>query len=118
VATPTSAAIPTVATTTTAVTTTAVTTTENLAAGSPANDDTKHEDHGEDDEDDALDLGDDQAELDARKDFTGVVRQSKPYTCGPAALATLLTQLGNDTSEDEVLEYVTPDIEKGVNPLA
>lgn len=71
-----------------------------------------------DDEIDAIDLGDDQAELDAQKDFTGVVRQSKPYTCGPASLATLRTQLGDDTSEQDVLRYVTEiSEEKGVSLL-
>lgn len=72
-----------------------------------------------DEDDDSLDLGDDQAEADAVKDFTGVVRQSKPYTCGPAALATLLTQLGNDTSEQAVLEHIMGlNEEKGVSLLA
>jgi predicted double-glycine peptidase len=42
-------------------------------------------------------------DLDATKDFTAIVRQSKEYTCGPAALATLMTQLGNNTSEEEIL---------------
>jgi predicted double-glycine peptidase/ElaB/YqjD/DUF883 family membrane-anchored ribosome-binding protein len=58
----------------------------------------------EDEEDEAsLDLWDDQLDLDATKDFTAIVRQSKEYTCGPAALATLMTQLGNNTSEEEIL---------------
>jgi predicted double-glycine peptidase/predicted nucleic acid-binding Zn-ribbon protein len=60
----------------------------------------------EEEEEDFLDLGDDQAEMDALKDFTGVVRQSKPYTCWPAALATLRTQLGEDTAEEQVLENI------------
>lgn len=73
----------------------------------------------EEDDTDDIDLGDDHAEMDALKDFTGVVRQSKSYTCGPASLATLLTQLGNDTSEEEVLEYITElSEEKGVTLLS
>lgn len=58
----------------------------------------------EDEEDESnLDLWNDQLDLDATKDFTAIVRQSKEYTCGPASLATLMTQLGNNTSEEEIL---------------
>lgn len=58
------------------------------------------------------------AEEDAYKDFAGVVRQSGPLTCGPAALATLRTQLGTDTSEKDVLALLTIDPEKGTSLLA
>ena len=74
----------------------------------------------EDEDEEDIDLGDDQAEMDAKKDMTGVVRQSKDYYCGPASLATLLTQLGDDTSEQEVLDQMLEaDIlpEKGVSLL-
>ncbi len=46
--------------------------------------------------------------MDALKDFTAIVRQSKDYTCGPASLATLLTQLGTDTSEQTILDSIAP----------
>ncbi len=75
----------------------------------------------EDEEDTVLDLGNDQTEVDAKKDFTAVVRQTKDYYCGPAALATLLTQLGDNTSEKEVLDLIPSsdlDEEKGTNFLA
>lgn len=52
-------------------------------------------------------FADDATNGDALKDFTGVVRQSKDYTCGPAALATLLTQLGEETTEEDVLEKIS-----------
>jgi predicted double-glycine peptidase/predicted nucleic acid-binding Zn-ribbon protein len=66
-------------------------------------------------EDEDLDLGFDLSEdADAFKDFTGVVRQSTPYNCGPAALATLLTQLGFAATEDEILEIAPTDPEKGI----
>lgn len=55
-----------------------------------------------------IDLWNDTAELDALKDFTAIVRQSKDYTCGPASLATLLTQLGTDTSEQTILDSIAP----------
>jgi predicted double-glycine peptidase len=58
-------------------------------------------------EDEDVDFGNDQAELDAQKDFTAVVRQSKDYYCGPASLSTLLTQLGNDTSESTILSLIS-----------
>jgi len=79
----------------------------------------KTADSAETDDVEEIDLGDNQAEADAKKDFTGVIRQSKPYTCGPASLATLKTQLGDDTSEADVLQYI-PDLseEKGVSLLA
>ncbi|MGB9844132.1 MAG: cysteine peptidase family C39 domain-containing protein, partial [Methanothermobacter tenebrarum] len=35
-------------------------------------------------------------------DTTGVVLQTRNYTCGPAALATLLRKLGINTTEDEL----------------
>lgn len=82
------------------------------SSGSNAPENTDEEE--QDDED--IDLGDNKAEMDSKKDFTAVVRQSKDYTCGPAALATLMTQLGNDTSEEEVLariQNLSP--EKGVS---
>ena len=61
----------------------------------------------EEEQDDAdITLADDRAELDSQKDFTAVIRQSKEYTCGPASLATLMTQLGNDTGEEEVLSHI------------
>lgn len=66
-------------------------------------------------EEEDLDLGFDLSEdADAFKDFTGVVRQSTPYNCGPAALATLLTQLGFAATEDEILEIAPTDPEKGI----
>jgi Peptidase C39 family len=72
------------------------------------------DDEEQDDED--ISLSDDEAEMDLQKDFTAIVRQSKEYTCGPASLATLLTQLGNDTSEEKVLSYIEHlNSEKGVS---
>ncbi len=66
-------------------------------------------------------LGDNKAELDSKKDFTAVVRQSKDYYCGPASLATLLTQLGIDTSEQAILDLIKPvdlNSASGTNLLA
>lgn len=60
----------------------------------------------EEQDNDDISLSDDKAEIDSQKDFTAVVRQSLDYTCGPAALATLMTQLGNEMSEEEVLSYI------------
>ena len=37
-------------------------------------------------------------------DTTGVVLQTRNYTCGPAALATLLQKLGINTTEDELAD--------------
>jgi len=37
-------------------------------------------------------------------DSDGVVLQTRNYTCGPAALATLLQRLGVNTTEDELAE--------------
>jgi len=37
-------------------------------------------------------------------DSDGVVLQTSNYTCGPAALATLLQRLGVNTAEDELAE--------------
>ena len=37
-------------------------------------------------------------------DTTGVVMQTRNYTCGPAALATLLQNLGINTTEDELAD--------------
>ena len=68
-----------------------------------------------------INLGDNKAELDAKKDFTAVVRQSKDYYCGPASLATLLTQLGIDTSEQAILDLIQPadlNSASGTNLLA
>jgi len=45
-----------------------------------------------------LELGSDTSVLDSYKDMTAVVRQSQDYTCGPASLATLMTQRGDDTT--------------------
>ncbi len=88
----------------------------------PSSDDASTtDDVSSDEEDVALDLGDDHTELDAAKDMTGVVRQSKPYTCGPASLATLRTQMGETTSEEDVLRYFTGDNlteDRGTNLLA
>ena len=73
------------------------------------------------DEDETVDLGDNHSETDAKKDMTGVVRQSQDYYCGPASLATLRTQLGDDTTEKEVLDLINPEdlnSEKGTHLLA
>lgn len=75
----------------------------------------------EDDEVGVLELGDNKAEVDAVKDMTAVVRQSTDYLCGPAALATLLTQRGDDTTENQVVENIPADEiskEKGTNLLS
>lgn len=42
--------------------------------------------------------------------YAGVVNQSLDYTCGPAALATLMTSLGTPVSESDVLEHLLTDI--------
>ena len=42
--------------------------------------------------------------------YAGVVNQSLDYTCGPAALATLMTALGTPVSESDVLEHLLTDI--------
>lgn len=68
-----------------------------------------------------LDLGDNKTELDAKKDLTAIIRQSKDYYCGPAALATLMTQLGEDVSELQVVENIPINElikDKGTNLLA
>ncbi|MEI6533007.1 MAG: cysteine peptidase family C39 domain-containing protein [Candidatus Roizmanbacteria bacterium] len=67
-----------------------------------------------------LELGNNKVEIDSQKDMTAVVRQSQDYTCGPASLATLLTQLGEDTTEEQVLQTISPENinpEKGVSLL-
>ncbi len=75
----------------------------------------------EQDEEETLDLGNNQAEQDSKKDFTGIVRQTKDYYCGPASLATLITQLGDDITEEEVLQNIQEkdlNSEQGTNLLA
>ncbi len=52
------------------------------------------------------------------KDFSGIVRQSTPYTCGQAALATLFTQFGIPTTEGDILKLAPADKEKGVSLYA
>lgn len=58
-----------------------------------------------------------ESDIDLYKNFEGVVRQSTPVTCGPASLATLFSQLGDSTTEADVLQYVQVDAERGVNML-
>lgn len=58
-----------------------------------------------------------ESDIDLYKNFEGVVRQSTPVTCGPASLATLLSQLGDSTTEADVLQYLQVDSERGVNML-
>ncbi len=58
-----------------------------------------------------------EADIDLYKNLEGVVRQSTPLTCGPASLATLFSQLGDSTTEADVLQYVEIDAERGVNML-
>jgi hypothetical protein len=68
-----------------------------------------------------LDLGDNKTVLDSYKDITAVVRQSKDYTCGPASLATLMIQRGDDTTEAQMLEVLPEGVvnpEKGVTMLS
>ncbi len=52
------------------------------------------------------------------KDFSGIVRQSTPYTCGAAALATLLSQSGIPTTEGDILVHAPADKERGVSLYA
>lgn len=58
-----------------------------------------------------------ESDIDLYKNFEGVVRQSTPVTCGPASLATLFSQLGDSTTEADVLQYVAIDAGRGVNML-
>jgi predicted double-glycine peptidase len=58
------------------------------------------------------------SDLDLHKNLEGIVRQSEPYTCGPAALATLLSQLGDDTTEHDVLNFAPANKDTGVSLLA
>lgn len=50
---------------------------------------------------------------DLLKDFTGVVRQAKPYYCGPAALATVFEQMGKDVDQEKIADISVMDEEKG-----
>lgn len=50
---------------------------------------------------------------DLLKDFTGVVRQAKPYYCGPAALATVFGQMGKDIDQEKIADIAVMDEEKG-----
>ncbi|GAB4307797.1 MAG: hypothetical protein Kow0019_03770 [Methanobacteriaceae archaeon] len=43
------------------------------------------------------------------KNFKGIVMQSKPYTCGPAALATALNNIGIISTEDEISKLAGTD---------
>ncbi len=103
-------------------------TTKETPIDSTVKDETKDESSDSDDttppaeetDDIDIDLGDSNNEMDALKDFTAVVRQSTDYTCGPAALATLLTQLGSDTTEQQILDTIMQeniDHGKGVSML-
>ena len=43
------------------------------------------------------------------KKFSGIVMQSKPYTCGPAALATALNNIGVISTETEISKLAGTD---------
>ncbi len=50
---------------------------------------------------------------DLLKDFTGIVRQAKPYYCGPAALATVFGQMGKDIDQQQIADISGMDEERG-----
>jgi len=56
---------------------------------------------------DTHDLNDSSLENDTvtipQKDTTGVVMQSRDYTCGPAAFATVLQNMGFNVTEEELI---------------
>jgi predicted double-glycine peptidase/guanyl-specific ribonuclease Sa/predicted nucleic acid-binding Zn-ribbon protein len=55
---------------------------------------------------------------DVLKNFEGVIRQSNAFSCGPAALATLISQLGYASSEDQIEELAPPNKDTGVSLFA
>lgn len=72
----------------------------------------------EDNSNDSILTIDTSKDLDALKNFEGIVRQSTDFNCGPAALATLLTQLGYPTSEEQVTSLYSANPEKGIDLLS
>lgn len=92
--------------------TTTIATTTNTASSTAVN-----SEEVTDEEDDTVDTTND-ADLDLHKNLEGIVRQSSPYTCGPAALATLLSQLGDDTTEQDVLNFAPASQTDGVSLFA
>ncbi len=76
------------------------------------------EDNDYSDEELALLNSDDSHDMDLLKNFEGVIRQSNEYSCGPAALATLLTQMGYASSESQIEELAPPNSEVGVSLFA
>lgn len=67
------------------------------------------EDEQDDEEPDSLRSHD----SDVLKDFTGVIRQAKPYYCGPAALATVFEQMGIEADQEKIADIAGMDEEKG-----
>ncbi len=52
-----------------------------------------------------------------QKDFTNIVAQTTDYTCGPAALATLIGLLGSKSSEMQIMELAGTSMEEGTSML-
>jgi hypothetical protein len=110
---------------TTSTTTTSPSTTPTLVSTTPethittstdqnTKNDSETEGSSEEDDDEVIDTSN-ESDLDLHKNLEGIVRQSEPYTCGPAALATLLSQLGDDTTEHDVLSFAPASKDTGVS---
>lgn len=55
--------------------------------------------------------------VEAEKDFTNIVRQTTDYTCGPAALATLILLKGGEAQELELAQLAGSTEAKGTSML-
>ncbi len=71
-----------------------------------------------DEEEDDTVASDDSSDADALKNFEGVTRQSTPWNCGPAALATVLNQLGYTATEQQITDLYPASEEQGINLLS
>ncbi|MBI4598896.1 hypothetical protein HY734_01720 [Candidatus Uhrbacteria bacterium] len=56
-------------------------------------------------------------EVEIQKDFSHIIRQTTAYTCGPAALATLIGLLGSASTEMQIMELAGTSEEKGTSML-
>ena len=81
-----------------------------------ASDSNTEETDNSDEED--FSASDNSHDSDVLKNFEGVIRQSNAFSCGPAALATLISQLGYASSEDQIAELAPPNKDTGVSLYA